>query len=178
MTKSFVVVVSGVTAGGKTTLINELHKEFIDSKVISFDDYSIDALPSAPPIETPVQEAVNQYDLSPLMKDFLSAKDTFSFIFIDFPFGYKHTMLEPYITKTVYVKTPLDIVFARLIVRDYYNKSAEEILNWAQLYLDSARPIFIDHEHFVSEDADLILDGTLPLVEQLKLVKKALQLKN
>ncbi|MFC5974460.1 hypothetical protein [Carnobacterium antarcticum] len=45
LVKSFVVVVSGVTAGGKTTLINELHKEFIDSKVISFDDYSIDALP-------------------------------------------------------------------------------------------------------------------------------------
>lgn len=86
LTKSIVIVISGVTAGGKTTLINELHKEFIDSKVISFDNYSIDAFPSAPPIETPVQEAVNQYDLSPLMKDFLSAKDTFSFIFIDFPY--------------------------------------------------------------------------------------------
>lgn len=60
LSKSCVVVVSGVTAGGKTTLINELHKEFTDSKVISFDDYSIDALPSAPSIETPVQEAVNQ----------------------------------------------------------------------------------------------------------------------
>ena len=70
-------MVSGVTAGGKTTLINELHKEFIDSKVISFDDYSIDALPSAPPIETPIQDAVNQYDLSSLMKDFFQLKMSF-----------------------------------------------------------------------------------------------------
>ena len=131
LSKSLVVVVSGVTAGGKTTLINELHKKFTDSKVISFDDYSIDALPSAPPIETPVQEVVNQYDLSPLMKDFLTVKDTSSFIFLDFPFGYKHKTLEPYITKTVYVKTPLDVAFARLLVRDYSNKSVEEIIHWA-----------------------------------------------
>lgn len=112
------------------------------------------------------------------MKDFLTVKDTSSFIFLDFPFGYKHKIVEPYITKTVYVKTPLDVAFARLLVRDYSDKTVEEIIHWAQLYLLSARQIFIDHEGFVSEDADLIIDGTLPLVEQLKLVKKALQLKN
>lgn len=178
LVKSFVVVVSGVTAGGKTTLINELHKEFIDSKVISFDDYSIDALPSAPPIETPIQDAGNQYDLNLLMKDFLSAKDKFPFIFVDFPFGYKHKALKPYITKAVYLKTPLDVAFARQLIRDYSDKSVEEILIWAQTYVDSARQIFIDYDAFVSEDVDLIIDGTLPLIEQLNSIKKVMQVTN
>lgn len=47
MKRGKVIVVSGVTASGKTTLVRELSR-LVDGSVISFDDYSIDALPSAP----------------------------------------------------------------------------------------------------------------------------------
>ncbi len=46
--KTKVIVISGVTASGKTTLINALSDTVENAYVLSFDDYSIDALPSAP----------------------------------------------------------------------------------------------------------------------------------
>lgn len=62
-----------MTAGGKTTLSRALLKLNPDTIIISFDDYSIDALPSAPSFdffkENPLV-AINQYDLSALMNDF------------------------------------------------------------------------------------------------------------
>lgn len=166
---SYVIVVSGVTGSGKTTLINALHQK-LNSQIISFDDYSIDALPSAPPIDTPVKDAVNQYDISALMSAFHKVANRYPFILIDFPFGYKNKILKPYIDKVIYVKTPLDVCLARQILRDYQDKSSEQIMAWLKTYLTFARPIFIDHEQFVSSDADLILDGTLPLTNKIKLV--------
>ncbi len=174
-TKSFILVISGVTGGGKTTLIQSLQQRFENSKVISFDDYSIDALPSAPPINTPVAEAINQYDITLLMNELRIVCGTAPLILIDFPFGRKHQVLVPYIDKAVYVQTPLDICFARQLLRDYQHQSAAEILNWTQTYLSFVRPIMIDHEQVVSADVDLIVDGTLPLVEQTALVAAAIE---
>ncbi len=65
MKKGKVIVVSGVTASGKTTLVRELSR-LADGIVISFDDYSIDALPSAPSFVLFFQHscaAINQYDI-------------------------------------------------------------------------------------------------------------------
>lgn len=149
-----------------------MHQELTDNAVISFDDYSIDDLPSAPSIDTPVKDAVNKYDISSLMKDFLKIKDKYHYILIDFPFGYKNKILKPYIDKVVYVKTPLDVCLARQIMRDYSDKSTAEIITWVKTYLDFARPIFVDHNNFVSEDADLIIDGLLPLEKKVRLVKE------
>jgi len=170
---SYVVVISGVTGSGKTTLINALNKK-LNSFVISFDNYSIDALPSAPPIDTPVKDAVNQYDISALMADLKKVNNHYPFILIDFPFGYKNKTLKPFIDKVIYIKTPLDICLARQIIRDYQDKSTDEIMSWMRTYLDFARPIFVDHEQFVSNDADLVMDGTLSLNEKLNLVLKTI----
>lgn len=170
---SYVVVVSGVTGSGKTTLINALHKK-LNSFVISFDDYNIDALPSAPPIVTPVKDAVNQYDISALMADLKKVNNHYPFILIDFPFGYKNKTLAPFIDKVIYIKTPLDICLARQAIRDYRDKSTAEIMLWMKTYLDFARPIFVDHEKFVSNDADLVIDGTLPLNEKSNLILKSI----
>lgn len=173
---SYVIVVSGVTGSGKTTLINALHQK-LNSKIISFDDYSIDALPSAPPIDTPVKDAVNQYDISSLMYDFHKVANRYPFILIDFPFGYKNKILKPYIGKVIYVKTPLDVCLARQILRDYQDKSSKQIMAWLKSYLTFARPIFIDHEQFVSSDSDLIVDGTLPLTDKVSLVLNSIEKK-
>lgn len=173
MKSSYVIVVSGVTASGKTTLIKKLHEK-LPSTVISFDDYSIDALPSAPPIDMPVKEAVNKYDISALMNDFQKADNHYPFILIDFPFGYKHAVLKPFIDKVVYLKTPLDVCLARQLIRDYSDKTTLETIDWLKTYLDFARPIFLDHEQFVSNDADLIIDGTLDLNEKINLVLKSI----
>jgi hypothetical protein len=68
--------------------------------VISFDDYSIDALPSAPSLDTPIEDAINQYELQQLMDDFLNIPDETEIVLIDFPFGNRHEVLAPYIDTT------------------------------------------------------------------------------
>ena len=78
----------------------------------------------------------------------------------------------------MYLKTPLDVAFARQLIRDYSDKSVEEMINWTKSYLDSARNSFIDHDNFISEDVDLVIDGTLPLIEQLNSIKKVMQVTN
>ncbi|KRN59874.1 hypothetical protein IV70_GL001369 [Carnobacterium maltaromaticum DSM 20342] len=73
MYNSKVIVVSGITAGGKTSLVKELIENVDNACALSFDDYSIDALPSAPPMELLLEDfktAVNQYDITQLMDDF------------------------------------------------------------------------------------------------------------
>ena len=167
MYNSKVIVVSGITAGGKTSLVKELVENVDNSCVLSFDDYSIDALPSAPPMELLLEDfktAVNQYDITQLMDDFFltTKKRVFEFVFIDFPFGYEHDSLKPYIDIVIYVKTPLDVSFARQVIRD-----KEEIINWSKTYLNYARPIFLEHEKIVSSNADYILDGTISMTEQV-----------
>jgi len=63
---------------------------------------------------------------------------------------------------------------ARQVIRDYQDKSSDEIMEWLKTYLDFARPIFVDHEQFVSNDADLVMDGTLSLNEKLNLALKTI----
>ena len=60
------------------------------------------------------------------------------------------------------MKTPLDVSFARQVIRD-----KEEIINWSKTYLNYARPIFLEHEKIVSSNADYILDGTISMTEQV-----------
>lgn len=175
MDKSQVIIISGVTASGKTTLINELHKEIPSSTIISFDDYSIDKLDTAPRLGDILDNPelyVNQYDISLLMADFFASYNKVPVILIDFPFGYQHDMLRPYINKVVYIKTPLDITFARQLVRDYQKRTSEEIIQWSKDYLNFARPIFKAHERSISSTADLLLDGELPLDQQIFKVKQ------
>lgn len=164
-----VIVISGLTASGKTTLVQAMHDTLSDSTVISYDDYSIDALPSAPPIDLPLSKTVDQYDLSNLMKDFLKAKNHYNYILMDFPFGYKHPTLRPYIDKVIYVKTPLDVCFARQIIRDYSDKTINDAVNWSKTYLNFARPIFLDYENFIAGEVDLTIDGLLPIDQKVTL---------
>ena len=176
MTQGKVIVISGVTCSGKTTLTKALKNQFQRSLMIEFDNYDIDQLENAPSIDTPIEIAVNQYDISLLLVDLIVALPLYDYIFIDFPFGYQHQDLEPFIDLAFYVKTPLDICFARSVMRDFKNKNANEIKDWANTYLTFARPLFLNHDVFISQTVDLIIDGTLSTDKQIKLVKQIIDL--
>ncbi|WP_157455662.1 adenylyl-sulfate kinase [Carnobacterium maltaromaticum] len=154
MYNSKVIVVSGITAGGKTSLVKELIENVDNACALLLEDF---------------KTAVNQYDITQLMDDFFltTKKRVFEFVFIDFPFGYEHDSLKPYIDTVIYVKTPLDVSFARQVIRDYSDRDKEEIINWSKTYLNYARPIFLEHEKIVSSTADYILDGTISMTEQV-----------
>lgn len=117
---------------------------------------------------------MNQYDLKALLNDFYVAQKGYPFILLDFPFGYRHQDLTTYIDHVVYIKTPLDIALARGVIRDYRDRSTEEIMHWLTQYLDGARTTFMDYETFISETADLILDGTMEVMQQTALVLESI----
>ena len=104
MKKARVIVVSGVTASGKTTFIQKVANLCPGTAVLSFDDYSIDALPSAPSSEALLNEpyeAINQFDIQPLINDLKQIIHHCALILIDFPFGYVHQQLAPAIDKAI-----------------------------------------------------------------------------
>lgn len=76
----------------------------------------------------------------------VNAQGKFNYIFIDFPFGYLHDDLKPFIDIVIYLKTPLDVCFARQVIRDYSYSQGESIIKWAHNYLNNVRPLFIEHE--------------------------------
>lgn len=163
---SKVVVVSGLMAGGKTTLINALHQVLPSSTVLSFDDYDIDQLPSAPPIDEPLMGNVSRYDISALVQDVQRLNGKQAVILLDFPFGNRHPDLEKLVDLTIYNQVPLDIVLARTIIRDYAH-DYQGAVEWARIYLDHARSIYQTNEQFVMSKADLVLDGTTTLAERV-----------
>ncbi|MCF1632488.1 adenylyl-sulfate kinase [Tetragenococcus koreensis] len=170
MKDSKVIVVSGMGGSGKTTIVKELIKRYPNSKCLSFDDYDIDALPSAPAISTPIEIAVNQYDVSALLIDLKAAYGRYSYLFVDFPFGYKHKAIQEMVDKVIYVKTPLDICFARRLIRDFKGETTDNIQKMARHYLSFGRPIFIDYERFIIQDVDLVIDGALKSDENIEII--------
>lgn len=170
-----VLVVSGITASGKTSLITALKQICLESTVLSFDDYDIVQLSTTPNIKIPLKKAINQYDISELMLDFKQSYHQIPLILLDFPFGYYHQELRPYIDWVVYLNTPLDITFARQLIRDEQSSNAQEIINWAKTYLSQARPYFVDNQSYVAQSADLILDGTTSIAQEVAQVRKLIE---
>ncbi|MFT8728155.1 MAG: adenylylsulfate kinase [Liquorilactobacillus ghanensis] len=165
---SKIIVISGLTAGGKTTLINSLARELKNSKIIAFDNYDIDQLPSAPPLNKPLSQTINQYDIQNIISAVNSAKYKYDYILVDYPFGNRHESFNQLIDLTVYIKTPLDILLARQILRDFSNKTVNAIDDYLNIYLKTIRRIFIENEKFIVETADLVLAGEAPLSTKIE----------
>lgn len=170
-----VITISSITAGGKSTLIRTLLELLPETKIISFDDYSIDALPSAPSFDFFLKEplaAINQYDLTLLMNDFISFYGKVPLILIDFPFGRTHQTLDSLIDQAIYLQTPFDIALARYIKREYHQHSEPQaIFDWCQTYIEFVQPLVALHEKVVLPSCDLILDGThLPEKNAVKVI--------
>ncbi|KDE87812.1 hypothetical protein EL27_05770 [Oenococcus oeni] len=112
-----------------------------------------------------MSQTANQYDITEVVRAVKSARTKFDYVLVDFPFGNRHNSLASLINLTVYIKTPLDLLLARQILRDYSTSELTDILDWLKTYIIIARSIFLANEQFVSSSADLILDGSssLPL---------------
>lgn len=107
---------------------------------------------------------VNLFDLKELANDIqLLQKDNLDYIFLDYPFGYRHKQIGNFIDCSVFVDTPLDIVLARRILRDFKDNTTTEILSDIDFYLKSGRDLYIHGGEVATKDADFIVDGSLPL---------------
>ena len=95
-----VIAIAAVTAGGKTTTVNEIKKQLSNVQTLHFDDYV-----------------------------FEGEVDNFYQWVLDDPFAYYNEQIRKYIDVAFFIDTPLDIALARRILRDMGNASVHDIRN-------------------------------------------------
>ena len=122
-----VVAVAAVTAGGKTTAVNELKKLLPRATSLHFDDYTF-----AGEVEDFAQWVRDGADyhvwkLEPLARDILAlrASGACDYLLLDYPFAYRHRTIAPYIDAAFFIDTPLDVALARRVLRDMGSASGE-----------------------------------------------------
>ena len=171
--KPFIFAVNAISGGGKTAAVRELQKRLANSKALYFDDRNYD---SDSGIEDTVEwvEAgadVNLWDLTRLAGDIDNLiKESPEFIIMDYPFGYKHNLIAPYLDYSVFIDTPLDIALARRVIRDYDAETIVSIFDDMRFYFERGRNADLFGLDFGKENADFIVCGSLKLDEIAELI--------
>lgn len=168
--KTVIIAVSGVTAGGKTTIITELKKNIKSAKSLHFDDYDFEG-----EVEDFYQWVLNGADynvwnLEPLKEDILKFKgdNEAQYILLDYPFAYKNDLIKPFIDCSIFINTPLDIAMARRVLRDMYSATGDEIREDMSFYLKYARIAYEEMLNTILPNSDYVIDGSMQLDEIVK----------
>ena len=169
-----IIAIAAVTAGGKTTIVNEIKQRIKNVKSLHFDDYSFKG--EVDDFYAWVMQGANYnvWDLSPLIKDICEIEkcSEYDYLLLDYPFAYCHKELSKYIDCAIFVDTPLDIVLARRVLRDMKDASAEEIREDMEIYLKYARIAYAQMLKDVLPSSDYVIDGTKELEEKVEEIKK------
>ena len=117
-----VIAIAAVTAGGKTSTINELKKILPNAKSLHFDDYEFEG--AVEDFHDWVVDGAdyNVWNLEPLKQDILKILDDTEceYLLLDYPFAYCHQEISEYIDNAIFIDTPLDIAMAR---RELYEET-------------------------------------------------------
>ncbi len=179
MTKTpYVISISAVTGGGKTTVTKLLEKHLNKSIAFCFDDYEYTKQPGN--IGTWVNNGADpkEWDLTLIKNDINDAIQSgcFDFIIIDYPFGKKPGYgIKSLIDTAFFIDTPADIALARRLIRDYNTGCTEDIIAELKTYL-SSRDLFIFNEED-KKDYDYIIDGSKSVEEILMSVKQKIEMR-
>lgn len=126
-----VIAIAAVTAGGKTTTVNEIKKQLSNVQTLHFDDYVFEG-----EVDNFYQWVLdgadyNVWNLEPLAKDIVRVKNSGNcdYSILDYPFAYYNEQIRKYIDVAFFIDTPLDIALARRILRDMGNASVHDIRN-------------------------------------------------
>lgn len=158
-----IISVAAVTAGGKTTVVNELKKRLGNSQSLHFDDYTFEG--EVEDFHQWVRGGADYqvWDLTPLEKDILKlrAEGACDWLVLDYPFAYCHDAVKGYIDTAFFIDTPLDIALARRILRDMDAAGVQEIREDLKTYLEYARPAFVQMQRDILPSSDYVIDGSL-----------------
>ncbi len=165
-----VIAIAAVTAGGKTTIVNEIKKKLPDVETLHFDDYTFEG-----EVENFYEWTLNGADynvwnLKPLEDDILKikSKGIADYLLLDYPFAYKNDLIKPYIDKAIFIDTPLDIAMARRVLRDMKDFSVDEIRQDMEMYLKYARIAYVQMLKDILPSSDYVIDGTKELEEKVR----------
>ncbi|MBE6846437.1 MAG: hypothetical protein E7508_12250 [Ruminococcus sp.] len=169
-----IIAVAALTAGGKTTIVNEIKRQMKNVKSLHFDDYSFEG--EVDDFYDWVMQGAdyNVWNLSPLIKDIceIQERSECDYLLLDYPFAYCHKELSEYIDCAIFVDTPLDIVLARRVLRDMKEATGEEIREDMEIYLKYARAAYVQMLKDVLPSSDYVIDGTKELEEKVEEIKK------
>ena len=165
--KTKVIAINSISGGGKTTTTNELLKRISNSKALYFDDRdyaSVSGILDLCKWELEDGADYSLWNLQALVDDIkLLMQENLDYIFLDYPFGYLQKQISKFISLSVLIDTPLDMAVARRILRDFKNRSVNEIVNDMDWYLKRGRESYVNSVKTSKEDADFIVDGSLSL---------------
>lgn len=168
-----IIAIAAVTAGGKTTVVNEVKKQLKNVQSLHFDDYSFEG--EVDDFYAWVMQGAdyNVWDLSPLINDICEIKknESCDYLLLDYPFAYCHKELSKWIDCAIFIDTPLDIAMARRVLRDMRNATGEEIRQDMEVYLKYARVAYTQMRKDILPSSDYVIDGTKELRKMVEEIK-------
>jgi Uridine kinase len=174
-----VIAINSISGGGKTTTTNELLKRIPNSKALYFDDRdyaSVSGIFDLCKWELEDGADHSLWNLQALVDDITSLmNENLEYIFLDYPFGYLQKQISGFVSLSVYVDTPLDVAVARRILRDFKNRSVDEIVSDMDWYIKRGRESYVNSVKTSKEYADFIVDGTLTLDDICNLIIEKIQ---
>ncbi|MCA1011595.1 hypothetical protein [Halobacillus halophilus] len=178
MVNTKVISIASVSGGGKTTLTNALSNRLRNAEALFFDNYDFKGEPED--LVGWVEEGpdYNQWKLDPLLSDMKSLQqqeDPPEYILLDYPFSYLNDQLRSVIDVSLYIDTPLDIAMARRLIRDYSHAESMEIHNDLNHYLKYGRRAYVEMETTIKQNADRMVDGSLPVSQMVETVLRELK---
>lgn len=192
MSKNKIIGISGNSGSGKSTLSEHLSQTLNATKV-AWDDF--DDISTGPEDYVDWFKRVSNYDewdypelarvlgelksgidlMHPETKEMLHSS---KYIIFDAPLGRLHKQTGLYIDFWIHLSVPLDVSLCRRILRDFSAdvKTKTDLLDEVRLYLQSARPLFLDDVY--KTEADLVIDGMTSIDVQVLNVKELIGVKN
>ncbi len=168
-----IIAIAAVSAGGKTTIVNELKKQIANTRSLHFDDYSFESEVEDFYEWTKQGANYSVWNLSPLVDDVINIKNSdCEYLLLDYPFAYCHEALREYIDCAIFIDTPLDVAMARRVLRDMKNATGDEIRKEMEMYLKYARIAHIQMLKDILPSSDYVIDGTKELSEKTDEIKK------
>lgn len=175
MNKPYIISISAVAGGGKTSITKALANNLNRAIAFYFDDYEYLEQPEN--IGEWINDGANPnaWNLSLIQNDIDNAiqSENYDYIVIDYPFGKNSGYeLSNSINISILVDTPLDIALARRIVRDFDNKTKKDVLNELIAY-PSIRKYFV-YNNDLEKYCDFTVNGCLSISEIVEEIKAIL----
>lgn len=171
-----IISISSISAGGATTITNEIARQLEKAKVLAFDQYRSSNGPSN--IHTWIENGAHysEWNIDAFVQAVKQAQsESYQYLLLDYPFGYKHPGLRSLIDYSVFIDTPVDICLVRLLQRDYQNQSTQQIQEFLTHYQNDLRYAYIQLEQDLIQSCDLKLNGLRPMDKLIHDLKTTLQ---
>lgn len=195
----YLVGISGPPGAGKTALVQGLSVAMHDTTAIYMDSYQQMAQPFPEHVQRWLrqEDGVGEFQIPQLPEDLAALRSGApvsesgtgaeipprKYILFETRFGRAHQATGSNIDLLICIDTPLDVALARKLrtvaatsLRDVKTRSIEDrvrdLHDYLDQYLDTLRALTISETNRVAPDADLIVDGLLPIPQLIEFVKQ------